>query len=936
MTSAKQVFMNNMDAAITEFLIESDENLSQIETGLAHLEVPPDPRLLSSLVRAIHTMNAACVYLGYSNLESLTHTGETLLQLVREGECELTSNMIGALLAMVEAIRQILERIEQEGTDGKNDYSELLRQLNVRHAEESVIDELASDDSVERTGETSMKLEETASAACVDAPLVNEPVRSTPELDEAVFEFLHESDESLLQVECDLVDIEKTPSQETLSRIFRVIHTIKGSCSFLGYAKLERLTHAGESLLSLIRDGKLSLTVTRASALLSLVDAIRTMLLSIAQYRHDGTDEYEQLQTHLIALQIEESDLPASGSLPGQNALLSSSSNERQVKPRASESTITLRHVQKDCSSDTSMGVGITEQETPPAVEAHRQVIRDSSIRVDVGVLDDLMTVVGELVLTRNQIFQRSSLQQDPTFLATAQRLKMITAKLQEGLLKTRMQPIGNIWSKFPRVVRDLALACGKEIQIEMDGQEIEFDKSLLEALHSPLTHLVRNSVDHGIEFPAVREKNGKPREGRLLLRAYHEGGQAHVEIADDGGGIHGQRVREMAIARGVVTEMQVSHMQERELLELIFLPGFSTSSTVTPVSGRGVGLDVVKTNLQQIGGSITMWTECDKGTTFKLSVPLTLTIIPALIVRVAQERFAIPQVHLLEYVRIDTELHAHLIEGGDGTWTYQWRGQRLSLLHLRQVLKLGSLAREGLSETKCSNPENIVVLQVGRYRFGLVVEAVHDIEEIVVKPLGKSLNGLEVYAGMTIMGDGRMALILDAMGLIRHEHLLFDDDQELPVIQPEHTQVTTAKLPMYVLTKVGKAGHVAIPVKNVIGIAKINKQLVEVIDGKDVVPYRNQRLSVVRLSSILQLETEALSDEGEVLQLVLMMNEGQPVAFVVDQIIDIVHGQIEAQPSSNSPGLLSAVLIQGTVTNLLDVDSALNVGISKPVAVFV
>ncbi|GJL63195.1 MAG: chemotaxis protein CheA [Nitrospirales bacterium] len=922
--------MNNMDAAITEFLIESDENVRQIETGVARLEVPPDPRLLSSLVRAIHTIKAACVYLGYTKLESLTQTGETLLQLVREGECELTSNMIGPLLAMVKAIRQMLERIEQEGTDGKNDYSELLGQLRAMYAEEVVADELASNGLVERTGETSMESDETASAVCVNAPTVNEPVRSDPELDEAVLEFLHESDESLSQVECDLVDIEKTPSQETLSSIFRVIHTIKGTCSFLGYAKLERLTHAGESLLSLIRDGRLSMTVERANALLSLVDAIRMMLLSIAQYRHDGTDEYEQLQAQLIALQIEESDFPANSAWPDRNVLLSSSPNEGQGRPPASGSTISPRHAQKNGSSATSIGIGITEQDSPASDEAHRQLIRASSIRVDVRVLDDLMTVVGELVLTRNQIFQRFGRQQDPTFLTTAQRLNMITAKLQEGLLKTRMQAIGTIWTTFPRVVRDLALACGKKIRIEMDGQETEFDKSLLEVLHGPLTHLVRNSVAHGVELATVREKNGKPCEGRLLLRAYHEGGQAHVEIADDGEGIHAHRVRDVAIARGVVTEMQVSHMQERELLELIFLPGFSTSSTVTSVSGRGVGLDVVKTNIEQIGGTITMRTECGKGTTFKLSVPLTLTIIPALIVRVAQERFAIPQVHLLEYVRIDIERHAHVIEHVDGKWMYRWRGELLPLLHLRHVLKLGSLACEKLVEP---NPSNIVVLQAGGHRFGLVVETVHDIEEIVVKPLGKSLNALEVYAGMTIMGDGRIALILDAMGLIRHEHLLFNNGQELPVAQPEHAQVTTEKLPMYVVARVGKAGRVAIPVQQVMRIAKIHKQFVEVIDGQELVSYRNQSFSVVRVSSILQWESEALSDEGEILQAILVMNEGKPLGLVVDQIMDIVHGQIEAPPSSNGPGMLRTVVIQGNVTNLLDVEMALNIGRSKPVA---
>ncbi|GJL50925.1 MAG: chemotaxis protein CheA [Nitrospirales bacterium] len=924
--------MNRMDTAVVEFLIESDDILSHLEKDLVHLEATPNTRLLSSILRAIHTINGASTFLGYTKLESLTYAGETLVNLVRDGECALTSKVASALMEMVGAIRQMLERIEQDGVDGKNDYSELKDLLQALQSKGTESVEVVSDDSIEETCERSMQSEDPVLVDSADVSLVNEPVRSNPELDEAVLEFLSESDESLAQVECDLVGIEKTPSQETLAGIFRVIHTIKGTCSFLGYAKLERLTHVGESLLSLIRDGKLSLTVGRASALLSLVDAIRTMLSSIALYRHDGTDNYEELKAQLSALQKDDSDLSASDLFSVPGCLPSSYSLEFQIDPHASDPAISPPEDRENSRRQPTMRIETTEQTMPVSDEARSHRTRESTIRVDVGLLDSLMATVGELVVTRNQVFQNFGIQQDRTFMATAQRLNIVTAKLQEGLMRTRMQPIGNIWSKFPRVVRDLALACGKEILIEMEGQETEFDKTLLEAIQSPLTHLVRNAVDHGIELPNVRKEKGKPPEGRLFLRAYHESGQAHVEISDDGGGIHTQHVAEMSIARGVVTRAQVARMREKDLLQLIFFPGFSTLSTTTHVSGRGVGLDVVKTNLKKVGGSIDVSTKCEQGTTFKLSVPLTLTIIPALMVQVVQERFAIPQVHLLEYIRVDTELDAHSIECLHGAWGYRWRGQLLPLIYLRTVLNLDSSTTERIPEPHYSDVANIVVLQAGRHRLGVVVDTVDDIEEIVVKPLGKPLKGLDVYAGMTIMGDGRVALILDVMGLTRGANLVFGQNEEFPIVPSEHDQkqATTEKLQSYILTKVGMDGCVAIPVDRAMRIAEVKKHLLEMVEAQEVVQYQHQMVPVVRISSILYMNRKSLSDEREVYQIVFMEKEGKPVGVIVDHISDIVQIPIDVQTSSSRPGILSSAIIQGNVIDLLDVDFVMNTRIDK------
>src|SRR5208337_2241997 len=387
----------------------------------------------------------------------------------------------------------------------------------------------------------------------------------------------------------------------------------------------------------------------------------------------------------------------------------------------------------------------------------------DSSIRVDVGLLDKVMNLVGELVLARNQVLQFANRMKDTSFLAASQHLNLITTELQEGVMKTRMQPIGNIWGQFPRTVRDVALGCGKEVGIEMEGKETELDKTIIEAIKDPLTHLVRNSVDHGIELPEARVKAGKARVGRLILRAFHEGGQVNIEISDDGAGLSSDRIRKKAIERGVITAEQAARMTEREIFNLIFLPGFSTAEKVTNVSGRGVGMDVVKTNVEKIGGLVDLQSTLGRGTTVRVKIPLTLAIIPALVVTCAGERYAIPQVNLLELVRLEAEHATTAIEMVHGVPVYRLRGRLLPLVYLSRELKLvGKLDSAGSNDAAV----NIVVLQADDRQFGLVVDEINDSEEIVVKPLRKQLKTVKTFAGSSIMGDGKVALILDVLGL--------------------------------------------------------------------------------------------------------------------------------------------------------------------------
>ncbi len=946
--------MGEMDAAIQEFLVESDENLSQVERDLVDFEGHPEQQeTLASIFRAVHTIKGTCSFLGYTKLESLAHTGETLLSLVRDGELALSHEIASALLNTVDAVRQMLAAIEQTGNDGTEEYQDLKNVLialqkgeaspmpiETSEASAPSPESLDAQDAPEdssapvQSGDVEALSPEVSVASASQAepssvkPQAESPAADMEGMDAAVQEFLVESDENLSAVERDLVDFEGHPEQqETLASIFRAVHTIKGTCSFLGYSKLESLAHTGETLLSLVRDGDLALTNEIASALLTMVDAIRQILAVIEQTGNDGTEEYQDLKNVLIALQngealptpteFSEALAPSPASLAAQDAPEASDTNPEQlgaVGTAAPEVSVALasQPVPSSVKPKAAPAAAPSEHRGPSAAE--------SSIRVDVGLLDKLMNMVGELVLTRNQIGQGLSKLEDPSLLHASQRLSLITTELQEGIMKTRMQQIGNIWSKFPRVVRDIAPGLGKEIRLEMEGKETELDKTLIEAIKDPLTHLVRNSVDHGIEIPSVREERGKPREGRLLLRAYHEGGQVNIEITDDGGGINVERVTEIAIKKGVVTAEQVAKMPERELLGLIFQPGFSTAEKVTNVSGRGVGMDVVKTNIEKIGGTIDISSKPGHGSTFRLKVPLTLAIIPALIVTSAGERFAIPQASLLELVRVDGENGAQNIECIQGAPVYRSRGQLLPLVYLNKVIDLGAQPHSDEEGAEYSTASNIVVLQADSRRFGVVVDEVNDTEEIVVKPLGKQLKGISIYAGATIMGDGKVALILDVQGLAQKANLRDRDKDQAEI---EHvSSATDQNLQTLLLVKVGSQGRVAIPVSHIARLEEMPDTVKEAAGGQEVVQYRGTILPVLRLSTLLASCGYATEEHDGTFQMVVVRYKGRQVGIMVDRIMDIMDVALGPLTRSEQPGILGSAVVQERVTDLLDIET--------------
>ena len=577
--------------------------------------------------------------------------------------------------------------------------------------------------------------------------------------DDIVKEFLVESYENLDRLDRDLITLEKNPNdREVLGSVFRTIHTIKGTSGFLAFDKLGAVAHVGESLLGRLRDGQLVLDGEITTGLLAMVDAVRQMLASIEATSVEGERDDSDLISRLTRLQQAPeapsgtpSEAPAEIKTKARTRTKTKAKTKSAVAP-VPESASEAAALPPNIGDLLMQRAGVTPAEILLAAEKQKegdprhlgeilveqgaarpddivdalrvqqaapgQSASDRTIRLDVSLLDHLMNLVGELVLARNQILQFANSTEESGLLATSQRLNLITSELQEGVMKTRMQPIGNIWSKLPRTVRDLALACGKRVRVEMEGAETELDKTLIEAIKDPLTHIVRNSVDHGVERPEVRQAAGKDPEGRLFLRAFHEGGQVNIEISDDGAGLDQDRIRNKALQKGLVSAEQAGGMSDREIVNLVFLPGFSTAEIVTNVSGRGVGMDVVKTHIEKIGGTVDLQSKPGQGVMVRMKIPLTLAIIPALIVTSAGERYAIPQVNLLELVGLDGKTGRQGIEMIHGAPVYRLRGRLLPLVYLNRELQTDAKAPDATSAAPAASAAKTDLLDFAKARY--------------------------------------------------------------------------------------------------------------------------------------------------------------------------------------------------------------------------
>ena len=751
-------------------------------------------------------------------------------------------------------------------------------------------------------------------------------------MDDLLREFLTETNESIDVVDVELVKFEQDPNNaQMLNNIFRLVHTIKGTCGFIGLSRLEALAHAAETLMDTYREGR-PVTTEGVDAVLRTIDRIKMILAGLeasggsepAGSDGDLIDRLELLAsgkvvvpeppvrtTGVLVEQVLERELkPGEVSLDElERAFLETAvevPQKRAVKAKAGQK-----------KAKAGLPVPVREPEPPgkelsltaePAGEGGGVSIAAQSIRVNVDVLERLMTMVSELVLTRNQLLEISRRAEETEYKVPLQRLSNVTAELQEAVMRTRMQPIGNAWQKLPRIVRDLAREVGKQIDLEMVGADTELDRQVLEYIKDPLTHMVRNSADHGLEAPEDRLKAGKSERGTIRLAAYHSGGHIIIEVGDDGRGLDLARIRAKAIANGLATEAEIAKMSDAQIYRFIFAAGFSTAAAVTSISGRGVGMDVVRNNIEAIGGIIDLRSRPGEGTTFVIKIPLTLAIVSALIVEAAGERFAVPQLAVVELVRVQPN-SAYAVERINGTPVLRLRDRLLPLAHLGSLLGIVPEA-----EVATAVEDGFVaVVQLGGQTYGVVVDAVFHTEEIVVKPMATMLRHIPLFSGSTILGDGRVIMIIDPNGVAQAMARSAEIAEAATTVAEERAVEDDDRVAL-LLFRAGASEIKAVQVSLVTRIEELAVETFEHANGQDIVQYRGGLMPLVRVN-------EAVERRETGNQTVLVFSESnRTMGLVVDEILDIVEAKLDIELASGVPGMLGTAIVDGRATEIIDI----------------
>ena len=780
--------------------------------------------------------------------------------------------------------------------------------------------------------------------------------------DDLIQIFIEESRDYIDLLDQAIVKFENEPDNKALfDEIFRAFHTLKGNAGLVGMKKFEKIAHVTEEILTDIRDGKIEISADIITFLLDSLDRLKVLHEAIEEHETDAGEEIESPQAPVVvpreatapatdrteqpdteqAADAKKNAPAADGAVPDEivaedgswglfpenqpNAGAPSGAQPEEIvaedgswglfteniskpgqQPAAAADTATP---QSGNTTPTQQGEAKNNGSTQKTDVGSKWNKAESAIRVDVGLLDKMMNLVGELVLARNQIVQFSTSQENANFHATTQRLNLVTSELQESVMKTRMQPIGNVFNRFPRVVRDVARDTGKRVALKIEGQETELDKTIIEGIRDPLTHLVRNAIDHGLEDPETRTNLKKDAQGTLILRAYHEGGQVNIEIIDDGRGIDPEKIRNKAVERGLLSFDQAKNLSDRDAINMIFRAGFSTAEKVTNISGRGVGMDVVKTNIEKIGGTVEIISTQGKGTTVKIKIPLTLAIIPALVVTAGSQRFAIPQINLLELVSLEGE-DVNAIENMGDAEIYRLRGKLLPIIRLKNILQL-----EDDDDTP-GDTVNIVVLGADDTQFGLVVDLIHDTEEIVVKPLDKHLKEIGSFAGATVMGDGKVALILDVVGLAETARVALEKNQSF-VDHKEGTDLSDEYSHTLLLFSVADEDQYALPLSLVSRLETFPASAVEQAGNREVIQYRGTIMPLLRLENHLPIRPMPQSETISVLTFTVDNND---VGFVVNEILDVIETSEKVNSSAlQQTGILGTIIIDGKITLLVD-----------------
>ena len=759
--------------------------------------------------------------------------------------------------------------------------------------------------------------------------------------DELLGEFVVESNEHMADIENQLLSIEESGADvdvDLVNEVFRGVHSIKGAAGFLGLSKVNDLAHGLENILNMMRNLELTPTSPMIDVMLRAADRLQGLLNDVENSNEEDVTEHIELLAGVVSADLQTDEASPSDSVSASTPEpVSEEDLDAQIaqafakkQPAPSASTPTASTPTTDTPASPPEPAPVAEKATPEVPVAKKEQSAktpapEANIRVSVSVLDKLMNLAGELVLSRNQLLQAIGSGDQGSLDTIASHLDQVTSEVQESIMQTRMQQIGTVFGKFPRIVRDLSGRLGKQCSLNMEGKEVEVDKTIIEAIGDPLTHLIRNSVDHGVESPADRKKAGKPEEGTMNLRAFYQAGKVRIEIEDDGGGIDANKIKQKAVAKEVITQDQADQMGDREALRLIFHPGFSMAAKVTDVSGRGVGMDVVKTNISKLGGTVDIESVVGEGTNIVITLPLTLAIIPSLIVQCESDRFAIPQANIAELVRVRREELDQRISRVQNVEVLRLRGNLLPLVRLADVVGISSksiqeVPSEGVEEREEKEKGNrkainIIVVETGEQRFGLIVDGLHDSEEIVVKPLSRHLQKCSCLSGATILGDGHVALILDVAGIAISEDIrcgeeLEDEESKEGDLLEEDSQ-------SMLLFSNNEREHFAVAMDIVSRIDRIQTDQIDSVGGQELLQYRNRTMPLMRLENCI---TAQPTEKHERMYVIVFEAAGIEVGLAVPRLDDIrdVPNNFD-QITFVERGVLGSMVLEEKTTRFID-----------------
>ncbi len=907
------------DALIESFVEEANEGLANIENDLLAIEeagAEIDHELVNTVFRCIHSIKGSSGFLGLTNIGTLAHEMENILNLIRNDELIPNSKIIDALLQSADALREMINNVKESNDMDISTYIDLLKNsLNDENeSSDNNIDKHEQQEDIEDIPDRELDLE----LPNGDLAFMMIPQR------ELVLR--QRQGNNIYIIDADLIgEIQEnglTPT-DFLKKLYDLGEIID---SYIGTAGLSNLDAELPDALPfrVLFASKLS-----ADELSEKTKVAKEHIYLIATPEQTDWDAKDNTDGNDIK---QDKDISATQNANSQNTneqnTQSQGTEAEQANSQASDTQAQKAETDKtqvqakptdnkstDKQTDSAAQSSDKKEKSKPSQPAKSSHTQDTSVRVHVTLLDTLMTLAGELVLGRNQLLQIASTQDMRNLEAITAKIDQVTSELQEAIMQTRLQPVANVFNKFPRLIRDISNKLGKKCELIIEGKEVELDKTIIESIGDPLTHMIRNSMDHGIETPEERKAKGKNPVGTILLSASHQGGKVNIRVQDDGAGIDAEKLKQKAIEKGILTPEQAAEMSNRDAVNLIFHPGFSTAEKVTDVSGRGVGMDVVKTNIEKLGGSIEIETEVDKGTTFDIKLPLTLAIVPALIVYAGRDRYAIPQVNIDELVRIKpTEIKDKINKIKD-IEVLRLRGALLPLVRLSKVL--GKEQANDESETK--EALNVIVVESGSIRYGLIVDGLPDSEEIVVKPLGRHLKSCNCFAGATILGNGTIALILDIGGIALKSNLNNTTTEQIEKEAAAVDQAGDCKLTVLLFTN---APHeqFAIPMNLISRIEKIKREQIDSVGGKPVLQYRGQSLPLIKLEDCI---TAAPMEQTEELFVLVFESYGKELGLIIPRLIDIRNVQVNFDDDTFlEPGVIGATIINNKTTRMIDIYS--------------